>query len=113
MKAMRTELTLFLDPSVRASGCRSRFVHLKRARIADSDRHVSVRSVAQHAQEAQDGVIRAKRCVACGERFPCHAGDCWCETVSLTAETQARLLAQYTDCLCPPCLRQQASSDVR
>jgi Cysteine-rich CWC len=63
--------------------------------------------------EPHDPIIRDKRCVACGEHFACYAGGCWCDTVSLTVETQARLLAQYTDCLCPTCLRQQASPDGR
>jgi len=63
--------------------------------------------------EPGDEIVREKRCVACGEPFTCYAGGCWCDTVSLTAETQARLLVQYTDCLCPTCLRQQASPDVR
>ena len=62
--------------------------------------------------EPRDEIVREKRCVACGEPFSCYAGGCWCDTVSLTAETQARLLAQYTDCLCPSCLRQQAGPDV-
>jgi len=63
--------------------------------------------------ELHDHIIRDKRCVACGEQFACHAGGCWCDAVALTAETQARLLEQYADCLCPTCLRQQASPDVR
>jgi len=33
--------------------------------------------------------------------------------VVATALTQDRLLVQYTDCLGPTCLRQQASPDVR
>ncbi len=52
----------------------------------------------------QDRAILKKQCAACGEPFECFGGGCWCDTVSLTDEMRARLLAKYADCLCPACL---------
>ena len=63
--------------------------------------------------EPQNPSIREKPCAACGERFSCCAGGCWCDTVSLAEPTRARLLERYVDCLCPTCLREAASLDVR
>jgi len=47
-----------------------------------------------------------KLCAACGAEFSCGAaaGACWCEEVSLSAETTAALRVRYSDCLCPRCL---------
>ncbi len=63
--------------------------------------------------EPRDHIIRDKRCVVCGAWFECHAGGCWCDTVPLTEQKRAQLLERYVDCLCPTCLRQHASLDVR
>jgi hypothetical protein len=54
----------------------------------------------------QPSALREKRCPACGALFACFAGECWCDAVRLTPETQARLRERYADCLCDTCLRQ-------
>jgi len=56
-------------------------------------------------------VAREKQCPACGNRFECCAGGCWCDTVSLTEAARTRLLP-YVDCLCPACLGRYASPKV-
>lgn len=62
------------------------------------------------ANQAPAKTVREKRCAACGDLFFCHAGGCWCDEIDLTPETRAQLLAQYSDCLCPTCLRREALS---
>ena len=83
---------------------------VRRKRMLSSDGGLPPRTAI--VNDPQSRIIRDKRCVACGERFACYAGGCWCDALSLTAETQARLLAQYTDCLCPTCLRQASLEEV-
>ena len=55
--------------------------------MLSSDRGLSPATIMVNAPH--DHTVRDKRCVACGEQFGCHAGGCWCDTVSLTAEIQA------------------------
>jgi Cysteine-rich CWC len=63
--------------------------------------------------EIETPIIREKHCAVCGAEFECHAGGCWCDAVPLTEQRRAQLLERYVDCLCPTCLRQQASLEVR
>jgi len=60
--------------------------------------------------EPQNPAIREKQCAACGARFECHAGGCWCDTVPLTEQRKAQLLERYVDCLCPACLVSMPAS---
>jgi len=40
--------------------------------------------------------------------FDCLAGGCWCDSVELSREVRADLLARHSECLCPKCLRAHA-----
>jgi iron complex transport system permease protein len=55
-----------------------------------------------------------KECPQCGERFGCLHGrpGCWCEQVTLTAETLVRLRTLADDCLCPACLSEYAEREA-
>jgi len=64
----------------------------------------------EQRNECQTGPMREKQCPACGARFECYAGGCWCGAVSLSDAARARLGQQYADCLCPACLRQAAAN---
>jgi hypothetical protein len=56
---------------------------------------------------------REKRCQKCGQAFDCGGlFGCWCRDVKLDAAALAALRAQYSDCLCPSCLRAAAAGDV-
>lgn len=76
------------------------------------DRPITLLQSAAMNDDGRTTILREKRCAACGERFVCCAGGCWCDVVSLTADTGARLAAQYSDCLCPTCLRRHAENDA-
>jgi len=54
---------------------------------------------------ANASLLRQKACSCCGTRFDCAAGGCWCDDVPLTTGMRKALGANYTDCLCPTCLR--------
>jgi len=60
--------------------------------------------------DAEPGILREKRCAACGEAFDCLAGGCWCDAVPLTEAVRASLQRQFADCLCPACLRERATT---
>jgi ribosomal protein L34E len=67
--------------------------------------------IVDQRNHSQNRAAREKQCPACGKRFDCSAGGCWCDTVSLTEEARTDL-RQYLDCLCPTCLNRHASPDV-
>jgi Cysteine-rich CWC len=67
-------------------------------------------SCGEQRSDVQTGAIREKQCPACGKRFACQAGGCWCGAVALGDNARARLAQLYADCLCPACLRQAAAS---
>jgi hypothetical protein len=48
-----------------------------------------------------------KTCSKCAAPFTCQneARGCWCEDLTLSAETLALLRQQYDNCLCPACLK--------
>ena len=56
---------------------------------------------------------KRKVCEACGKEFACFSpcGPCWCEDVKLSSETLAELRAQYSECLCPACLKDAAAKE--
>ena len=54
------------------------------------------------------GDVRVKRCARCGSPFDCCAGGCWCGSVELSAAARTTLQQQFSDCLCPTCLRRYA-----
>jgi hypothetical protein len=57
---------------------------------------------------------REKRCQHCGQAFDCGGlFGCWCRDVKLDAAALAALRAQYSDCLCPSCLKAAAVGDLR
>ena len=54
-----------------------------------------------------------ERCARCGGAFHCGRGDatpCACSQVQLGAALLARLRAEYTGCLCLPCLQALAAA---
>lgn len=57
---------------------------------------------------------RRQRCEACGAQFGCGAdvGRCWCDRVTVDAETLARLRSLYGSCLCPDCLQALAARSI-
>lgn len=48
-----------------------------------------------------------KTCSKCSSPFTCQNEQrgCWCEKLSLSAETLAYLRQHFDNCLCPACLR--------
>lgn len=47
-----------------------------------------------------------KQCPKCGSEFRCQGdSDCWCENVRLHRRQMWQILQEYTDCLCPECLK--------
>jgi hypothetical protein len=51
--------------------------------------------------------IRYKTCPACGARFACCEGNCWCDDVPVSDAKRIEM-RQYSGCLCPVCLRKPA-----
>jgi hypothetical protein len=54
----------------------------------------------------------ADRCPRCGGNFRCGIGDagaCPCTAISLSAALQQQLRAQFSGCLCLPCLQVLAA----
>lgn len=49
----------------------------------------------------------SKICGSCGDSFGCGAKfeECWCAEVKLTETAAKNLNTNFTDCLCPKCLR--------
>jgi len=48
-----------------------------------------------------------KKCPRCGKEFACYGdNDCWCESVRLHRKEITQILQNYTDCLCPECLKE-------
>lgn len=54
------------------------------------------------------GERRVKQCSRCGEEFACYAGGCWCDSIALSDEQRARLIARFDGCLCARCLSAEA-----
>lgn len=53
---------------------------------------------------------REKRCQKCGRGFDCGGlFGCWCRDVKLDKAALTALREQYSDCLCPDCLKQAAN----
>ncbi|NLI25409.1 MAG: cysteine-rich CWC family protein [Bacteroidales bacterium] len=51
-----------------------------------------------------------KRCPSCGSFFSCNPhGDCWCEEFRIHRKEMIQLMQQYTDCICPACLKKYAA----
>jgi len=55
------------------------------------------------------------RCPRCGGGFECgaQAGDCACNGIRLTDSLRAQLAAQYSGCLCLPCLRELIAGEAQ
>ncbi len=55
-------------------------------------------------------LAKEKRCSKCGVAFDCGGlFGCWCRDVTLTEAELAGLRQQYSDCLCPTCLKAVAA----
>jgi len=54
-------------------------------------------------------------CPRCGGGFECgvQAGHCACFGIRLTERLRTELAAQYSGCLCLPCLRELIDADLR
>ncbi|MGH9523947.1 MAG: cysteine-rich CWC family protein [Terriglobales bacterium] len=48
-----------------------------------------------------------KQCPACGVKFECRAGNCWCDNVPISDAKRVEMRL-YSDCLCPTCLDKPA-----
>ena len=50
-----------------------------------------------------------KKCPSCGKFFTCQGeDDCWCESYQIHRKEFLKITQQYTDCICPDCLKQYA-----
>jgi len=48
-----------------------------------------------------------KKCPACGAGFRCEGDqDCWCESAQIHKAQMQEILEQFSDCLCPDCLKK-------
>lgn len=48
-----------------------------------------------------------KKCPKCGQTFLCEGdNDCWCESVQLHKKEMIEIMENFTDCLCPDCLKK-------
>jgi hypothetical protein len=47
-----------------------------------------------------------KVCESCNKEFLCgaNAGNCWCFTETIDAESLANIANEFSNCLCPDCL---------
>jgi Cysteine-rich CWC len=56
--------------------------------------------------------MNAQTCESCGREFGCGAQDheCWCATLTLSADRLAILREHFERCLCPDCLRLAAGT---
>ncbi len=57
-------------------------------------------------------VVKHKTCPACGAQFDCREGDCWCDDVPVSDQKRIEM-RQYSDCLCPACLRKPAATPAQ
>lgn len=53
--------------------------------------------------------LKTKRCESCGQHFLCGTEQCWCASVDLPVAVRQGLRLDYTDCLCPACLKASTS----
>jgi len=69
----------------------------------------------QHFAQQNSNAPKQKVCEKCGAKFDCHApwGPCWCDDIKLKRETLASLRAQYSDCLCPTCLKAAVAQPTK
>ena len=60
------------------------------------------------------GTLLDANCPRCGGGFECgvNAGHCACFGIRLTDTLRAELAAQYSGCLCLPCLRELIAADA-
>ena len=50
--------------------------------------------------------MATKTCPRCGASFRCEGDkDCWCESRQIHRALMLQLLEEYTDCICPACLK--------
>lgn len=56
-----------------------------------------------------------KKCSKCGDGFQCgcDASGCWCEGLTVEKTTLEQLKNQFDNCLCPKCLEQYSSKDIK
>lgn len=61
------------------------------------------------------GPLLDTSCPRCGGGFECgvQAGHCACFGIRLTERLRTELAAQYSGCLCLPCLRELIEADLR
>jgi hypothetical protein len=51
-----------------------------------------------------------KTCPKCGATFLCQGeDDCWCENYQILQKDFLRITQEFSDCLCPECLKEYAS----
>lgn len=60
-----------------------------------------------------NGALLDMNCPRCGGGFECgvNAGHCACFGIRLTDTLRIELAAQYSGCLCLPCLRELIAAD--
>jgi hypothetical protein len=50
-----------------------------------------------------------KKCPSCGKFFTCQGDDdCWCESYQIHKKDFLKLQEEYSDCICPDCLKKYA-----
>ncbi len=50
-----------------------------------------------------------KTCQRCGGTFACGLGCCWCDEIPVPPAVRAAAQAQFSDCLCRPCVEALAA----
>lgn len=51
--------------------------------------------------------MKTKECQKCGATFTCEGErDCWCESVPVHRAQMQEILENYTDCICPSCMKE-------
>ena len=57
-------------------------------------------------------MVKLKTCQSCGAQFECCEGNCWCDNIPVSDAKRIEM-RQYSDCLCPACLKKPAATPVR
>jgi hypothetical protein len=54
-----------------------------------------------------------KKCSKCSTQFECGAdvGKCWCMDFKLKPDVLNKLKEEFSNCLCPQCLKEYANDD--
>jgi len=56
--------------------------------------------------------INTKICPSCNGTFTCTGDeDCWCEGVKLHKKALVELMDNFTDCICPQCMKKYEAKE--